>query len=155
MSERSTGDRAGSELPPGWTSSDASTPGGFVYVNVWREFPDMTQFELDCALAAPLGSPPSLAGLAVARVKPSLAGYGVATVRTLREARGERLDLSEDHWGRLLGRIWPHLTAEQRLNANEILAELDLTHPKPPRRGRPPADLANSAPARRKPRPKL
>ncbi len=29
-------------LPPGWNWADASTPGGFIYVEVWREFPDST-----------------------------------------------------------------------------------------------------------------
>lgn len=114
-----------------------------MYVAIWREFPDMTQLELDCAIAPP----PEISWLQPEDV--------VARVRAMREARRERRDLSEDHWQRLIGRIWPHLNASQRLNPNEILAELDLTHPKPPRRGLPPADVANSAQARRKPGPEL
>lgn len=142
--------------PPGMTSADASTPAGFVIANVWRVFPDVTQFELTRAWEAPLGHPLGWAGSAAAQLtSSSMAGNAVTTVSVLREAHRARLDLSDDHWQRLVGRIWPHLTAAQRLNANEILAELDLTHPKPSQRGHPPAGMANSAAERRKPGPKL
>jgi hypothetical protein len=154
LSKPSSGDLSQDDLPPGWDSLAATTPGGFIYVAVWRKFPDMTQLELDCALTAPLGSPTSLSRLDVPRVH-SLAGNAVATVGVLRAARRERLDLSDDQWERLVRRIWPHLNAEQRLNPQEILAELALTHPVPQRRELSPDLLAASAPTRRKPGPTL
>ncbi len=153
MSERSPGDLNEPGLPPGWTASDATTPGGFIYVAVWREFRDLTQLELDCAQSAPLGSPPGLPGLHAARA-PSLAGIALATVRALRAARGERPDLSDDQWERLIRRIWPTVGSAQRMEAREILAEIDLTHPMPPRRTLPAEVLAASAPARRRDGPK-
>ena len=140
MSEPSPGD-ADSERPPGWTALHASTAGGRLYVAVWREFPDMTQLELDCAIAPPPG---------IAWLEPVDA---VARIRAMREARTRRLDLADDQWQRLVHRAWPNLTEAQRLSAQEILAELELTHPQP--RQRPPADGAKWAPAQRKPGPEL
>lgn len=120
-------------LPPGWTSLDATTTAGFIYVAVWREFPDVTQVEFNCAMQAPLGSPASLAGLEVARAKSSLAGNAVATVRARREARRERADLSDDHWLPCLQLIWPSLPTEQRLSAQDILAAVAILLPAPSR----------------------
>lgn len=139
-------------LPPGWNSVDASTPAGFIYVAVWREFPDMTQLEFDCAWAAPLGSPDNLAGLRVARTK-SLAGNAVATVAALRSAREQRLDLSDDEWERLIRRLWTYLRPHQQVDPSEILAELALTHPRPRASELPPEIVAQGAPTRRKPGP--
>lgn len=143
-------------LPPGMTSADATTAAGFVIANVWRVFPDVTQFELNCAWEAPLGAPPGWAESEHAKLASSpMAGNAITTVVVLREARRERADLSEDKWLRLVGRLWPHLNVAQRLNPKEILAELDVTHPMPLRRRGLPADSANSAAPRRKPGPKL
>lgn len=138
-------------LPPGWTSLDASTPAGFVYVAVWREYPDMTPLEFDCAWAAPLGSPDNLADVRVARTK-SLARNAVAAVAALRAARKERLDLSDDHWERLIRRIWTYLRPHQQVDPSEILAEVALTHPPRPSE-LPPEIVAHAAPTRRKPGP--
>ena len=75
-------------LPPGMTSADASTPAGFVIVNVRRVFPDATQFELNCAWEAPMGSPAGWAESAAARLtSSSTVGNAVTAVSALREAR--------------------------------------------------------------------
>lgn len=139
MGKRPTSNPSDMELPPGWTALHASTAAGHRHLAVWRAFPDATQFEYDCAMTPP--------------VDWLQAEQAVAWVGALREARHERLDLSEDQWRRLVGRIWPHLTERQRRDENEIVAELGLTPPRSARRGRPATDLANSAPGRRKPGP--
>jgi hypothetical protein len=149
--DRSTG-LPDADLPHGWSWLDATTPAGFIYVSMWREFGQVSELEAECAVHAPLGSPNDL--LAVARTK-SLAGNAVVTVRAMREARAQRPDLTTDQWERLIRRSWHHLTPQQRMSPRELLAEMELTHPTPPRRAVDPLIAAESARKARRPGPEL
>ncbi len=116
---------ASRRLPPGWDSSQASTAGGSVYVNVWRVFPDATDFERELASLAPLGSPPDPGGIDLSEVSPT-AGYAVVTVAAVRKARNERPDLLDDTWVRSLRMVWSTLTLDQRLDPSEISKAIAL-----------------------------
>lgn len=118
MSKPSTGKPPIRELPPGWTPLDASTVVGHLYVTVWREFHDITQFELDCAMAAPLDW--------------LLPEHAVARVRALREAQGGRSDLPEDVWQRCVRLSYPTLSEHERQNPKEILTAIAVLRPVPP-----------------------
>jgi hypothetical protein len=119
MTERSTGERLGAELPPGWTAIDASTATGHLYVAVWRAFPDATRFEHECALAP-------LPGQDLSWLR---AGDAVARVGALREARGGRLDLPEDVWRWCIRLVYPTLSEQERQNPNEILTAIAALRP--------------------------
>jgi hypothetical protein len=119
MSERSTGERSGRELPPGWTAIDASTVAGSLYVAVWRAFPDATPFEYGWAMAP-------LPGRDISWLR---AADGVARVGALREARGGRSDLPEDIWQWCVNDQYPTLSEQGRQNAKAILAAIAMLRP--------------------------
>jgi hypothetical protein len=121
MSERSTGDRSGAELPPGWTAGDASTTGGHLYAAVWRVFHDATPFEHGYAMASP-GSEPGGLG-------PPWGDDAVARVRALREAQGGRSDLPEGVWQRCVLLVYPTLSEQERQNPEEILTAIAVLRP--------------------------
>ncbi len=117
MSERSTGEQSGIELPPGWTAADTTTPGGHLYVTVWRAFPDATPFEFGCAMA----SPPDPGWIHDSDA--------VTRVRALREAQGGRSDLPEDVWQRCIRLVYPTLSEQERQNPKEILKAIAAFRP--------------------------
>jgi hypothetical protein len=117
MSERSTGELSGAELPPGWTALNVSTTAGNLYLAIWRAFPDATPFEYGCAMASPPG--PSW-------IRP---GDAVARVRALREAQGGRSDLPEDVWQRCVRLVYPTLSEQERQNPKEILTAVAALRP--------------------------
>ena len=119
---------ASRRLPPGWDSLQASTAAGFVHVNVWRVFPDATDFERELAFQAPLGSPPDPPEVDLSEVSP-LAGYAVVTVAAVRQARNERPDMVDDTWARALRIVWSTLTLDQQLDASEISKAVALISP--------------------------
>lgn len=119
MSGRSTGERPGAELPPGWTAIDASTVAGSLYVAVWRAFPDATRFEHGWAMAL-------LPGQDISWLR---AADAVARVGALREARGGRSDLPEDVWQWCVSDQYPMLGEQGRQNAKAILAAIAMLRP--------------------------
>ena len=120
MSERSTDDRSGAELPPGWTAIDASTTGGHLYVAIWQAFHDATPFEHDCAMAPLPGR--DISWLRAADV--------VARVGALREARGGRSDLPEGVWQWCVSDQYPTLSEQGRQSAEAILAAIAMLRPR-------------------------
>ena len=119
---------ASRRLPPGWDASQASTAAGSVYTNVWRVFPDATDFERELASLAPLGSPPDPPWVDLSEVSPH-AGYAVVTVAAVRQARNERPDMADDTWERVLRIVWSALTLDQQRDASEIVKAVALISP--------------------------
>jgi hypothetical protein len=126
---------------------DTTTTGGYLYVPIWVEFPDVTSFEYGCARASP--PDPGL-------LRPEQA---VLRVAALRDARGGRPDLSDGAWQRCVGLVYPTLNEEERQSAEDILTAVgDLRPPQDNdetvaeqprgRSGEAPAGLAQGTPGR-------
>lgn len=120
MSRRSPGKPTSTEQH--WEGAglglDASTRWGPAYAAIGLAFPDATPFEYDCALTLP-----AYAGSWVR------AEGAVARVRALREARPERLDLSEADWEHCVRVLYPTLLEQQRENPTEVLTAVAALRP--------------------------
>jgi hypothetical protein len=119
------------DYPPEWIKQSkedntpitmwSTSPGGAVYLAVWRQFHDATQFEQNMAVSAPPGLHPF--------PRPH---EGVARVTALREARMRHPEFSGRRWERAVAHVWPDLNEAQRQNADEIVAAIEDLFPNEP-----------------------
>ena len=112
------------QWPPEWVdeaarrgidpANFAGTPGGSAYAEVWRAFPDATAFEHSWAIWRTPGL----------EILP-LGMDAVPRVTALREARGQRQDLSDATWEQLVTDAAPRLSGEARVDSKAILGAVD------------------------------